>query len=124
MAPGRAGPAERDAAAAVAGDLRFLRDRIRAGTTGVAVAETAAEGVVGAGSHQPVAGASEVMGVGTLPVARRRGIGLAVTGRLVEDARERGAALVVLSAASDAVARLYERAGFRRVGTSCFGRAA
>ena len=60
-------------------------------------------------------------GVGTLPSARRRGIGVALTGRLVEDARGRGAAIVFLSAADDDVARLYERLGFRRIGTACFG---
>ena len=60
-------------------------------------------------------------GVGTLPSARRRGIGAALTGRLVQDARERGAAIVFLSAAGTDVARMYERLGFRRVGTACFG---
>ena len=60
------------------------------------------------------------MGIGTLPAARRRGIGAAVTGRLVADARARGAEIVFLSAAGDAVARLYERLGFHRVGTACF----
>jgi ribosomal protein S18 acetylase RimI-like enzyme len=44
-----------------------------------------------------------------------------VTARLVEDARERGAAIAFLSAAGDDVARLYERLGFRRIGTACFG---
>jgi hypothetical protein len=29
---------------------------------------------------------------------------------------------VFLSAADDAVASLYERLGFRRIGTACFGR--
>ena len=44
-----------------------------------------------------------------------------MTGRLVEDARERGAEIVFLSAADDDVARMYERLGFRRIGTACFG---
>jgi ribosomal protein S18 acetylase RimI-like enzyme len=43
-----------------------------------------------------------------------------VTGRLVQDARDRGAEIVFLSAADDRVARLYERLGFHRVGTACF----
>ena len=124
MATGPAGAAARDAAAAAAGGLGFLRDRIRAGITRVAVAETASEGVVAAGSHQPRDGVSELMGIGTLPAARRRGIGLALTGGLVEDARAIGVQLAVLSAASDDVARLYARAGFRRVATACFGRPA
>jgi ribosomal protein S18 acetylase RimI-like enzyme len=116
-----AGPAERDAAVAGVGDLGFLRDRLHRGLTAMAVAEDDADGgVLAAGSHQPVGAVSEVVGVGTLPSARRRGIGLALTGRLVEDAISRGVGLVFLSAADEGVARLYERVGFRRVGTACF----
>jgi GNAT superfamily N-acetyltransferase len=122
-AVGPAGPAERDVAAAGLDDLGFLRERLRRGLTAMAVAESEAEGALGAGSHQPVGDVSEVMGIGTVPSARRRGIGAAVTGRLVEHARERGADLVFLSAADDDVARTYERLGFRRIGTACFGRA-
>jgi ribosomal protein S18 acetylase RimI-like enzyme len=114
-----AGPEERDLAQARLGDLSFLRERLRDGLTAVAVAESDAEGPLGAGSHQPVGVVSEITGVGTLPAARRRGIGAAVTGRLVEDARERGAEIVFLSAADDDVARMYERLGFRRLGTAC-----
>ena len=122
-AVGAAGPAQRDVASAGLGDLSFLRERLRRGLTAMAVAESEAEGALAAGSHQPVGGVSEVVGIGTLPSARRRGIGAAVTGRLVEHARERGAELVFLSAADDDVARTYERLGFRRIGTACFGRA-
>jgi ribosomal protein S18 acetylase RimI-like enzyme len=118
---GGAGPEERDLAAAKLGDLGFLRARLRRGLTAMAVAERHGGGPLGAGSHQPVGDVSEVMAVGTLPAARRRGIGAAVTGRLVEHAREHGAELVFLSAADDAIARLYERLGFRRIGTACFG---
>jgi ribosomal protein S18 acetylase RimI-like enzyme len=117
-----AGPEERDLAAAKLGDLGFLRERLRGGLTAMAVAASEAGGPLGAGSHQPAGGVSEIMGVGTLPGARRRGIGAAVTGRLAEHARERGAELVFLSTADDAVARMYERLGFRRIGTACFGR--
>jgi ribosomal protein S18 acetylase RimI-like enzyme len=124
MAVGEAGPAERDLAVRTIGDLSFVRDRLRAGLTAMAVAEDAADGALSAGSHQPSGGVAEVTGIATLPAARRRGIGLAVTGQLVEDARRRGASLVFLSAADDAVARLYERVGFRRLGTACFGRTA
>jgi len=107
----------------VAGGLGFLRERLRAGLTGMAVAESA-DGVLAAGSHQPSGGVSELMGIGTLPQARGRGIGTALTARLVEDARARGARLAFLSAADDDVARLYMRVGFHRVGTACFGRPA
>ena len=118
-----AGPEERDVAAGRLGDLGFVRERLRHGLNAMAVAEDERDGPLGAGSHQPVGDVSEITGVATLPAARRRGIGAAVTGRLVEHARERGADLVFLSAAGEAVARLYERLGFRRVGTACFGRA-
>ncbi len=124
MDVGEGGPAERDLAARAIGDLSFVRARLRAGLTAMAVAEDPVDGPVGAGSHQPSGDVAEVTGIATLPAARRRGIGLAVTGRRVEDARPRGASLVFLSAADDAVARLYERVGFRRVGTACFGRSA
>jgi GNAT superfamily N-acetyltransferase len=119
LAIGDAGPEARDLAAPRLGDLQFLRERLRRGLTAMAVAENG-DGPLGAGSHQLAAGVAEVMGVGTLPAARRRGIGAAVTGRLVQDARDRGAEIVFLSAASDDVARLYERLGFHRVGTACF----
>jgi ribosomal protein S18 acetylase RimI-like enzyme len=118
---GEVGTEARDLAAAQLGDLGFLHDRIRTGLTAMAVAESEADGPLGAGSHQVVGAASEVTGVGTLPASRRRGIGAAVTGRLVQDALERGVEVVYLSAADDDVARAYERLGFRRVGTACFG---
>jgi ribosomal protein S18 acetylase RimI-like enzyme len=122
-AVGPEGPAQREVATAGLADLGFLRERMRQGLTAVAVAEDPADGPVGAGSHQPVGDVSEVLGIGTIPSARRRGLAAAVTSRLVADARERGVALIFLSAADDAVARLYERLGFRRIGTACFGRA-
>ena len=118
---GAGGPAERDLAAARLYDLGFLRERLRSGLSAMAVAEREPEGALGAGSHQPVGDVAEITGIGTLPAARRRGIGAAVTGRLVEDARERGVEVVFLSAADDDVARGYERLGFRRIGTACFG---
>jgi predicted GNAT family acetyltransferase len=37
----------------------------------------------------------------------------------VDDARERGVRTIFLSAQDDAVARVYERVGFVRVGTAC-----
>ena len=120
MSLGDAGTEARDLAAQKLTDLGFLRERLRRGLTAMAVAEHAADGPLGMGSHQLVDAVTEVTGVGTLPSARRRGIGAAVTGRLVEHARERGAEVVFLSAADDAVARMYERLGFRRIGTAGF----
>jgi ribosomal protein S18 acetylase RimI-like enzyme len=114
---GPAGPAERDAAlrARPADADDHVRDRIARGLTVVAVAEDA-DGVLAAGSHQPVGPASEIVGVATLPAARRRGLAAAVTAALVNDAQARGADLVLLSASDDDVARVYERTGFVRVG--------
>jgi predicted GNAT family acetyltransferase len=60
----------------------------------------------------------EVVGVATLPVARRRGLGGAVAAALARAALGAGADTVFLSAQDDAVARVYERVGFRRVGTA------
>ncbi|MCU1351118.1 MAG: hypothetical protein JWM05_327, partial [Acidimicrobiales bacterium] len=62
--------------------------------------------------------AAEVVGVGTLPAFRRRGLGAAATARAVDAARRQGADIVFLSAEDDAVARIYERLGFHRVATS------
>ncbi|MGH3928591.1 MAG: GNAT family N-acetyltransferase, partial [Pseudonocardiaceae bacterium] len=76
------------------------------------------ETVLCAGQHQPVGTVSEIVGVGTLPTARRRGLGLAVTTTLVADARSRGMRTIFLSAGDDDVARIYTRLGFRRCATA------
>jgi GNAT superfamily N-acetyltransferase len=116
-ATGSASVPERDAAVEEEG-LDFLRERIRRGLTVMAVAE-GDYGPVAAGSHQPVDGVTEIVGVATLPVVRRQGLGAAVTGALVDDALERGATTVFLSAGSEAIGSVYARLGFRRVGTAC-----
>lgn len=77
------------------------------------------QGPVGGGSHSPRGATTELTGIAVLPRARRRGIGASITAALVADARERGIATVFLSAQDDAVARVYERIGFQRVGTAC-----
>jgi GNAT superfamily N-acetyltransferase len=128
-APGTAaGPesvAERDVAVADGdpGALAFIRERVRSGLTAVAIAETE-HGPVAVGSHQPVGDVTEIVGVATLPVVRRQGLGGAVTGALVEHALAHGAATVFLSAGSDAIARVYARLGFKRIGTTCIARPA
>ncbi|WP_329087600.1 GNAT family N-acetyltransferase [Streptosporangium sp. NBC_01469] len=71
-----------------------------------------------AGQHNQVGEVSEIVGVGTLPAARRRGLALAVTAVLIADARSRGVKTVFLSAGDEDVARIYARLGFRRVGTA------
>ncbi|MFE2531422.1 GNAT family N-acetyltransferase [Streptomyces sp. NPDC059371] len=91
--------------------------RVRAGLT-VVVAAVEQGSALSAGQHQPLAGISEIVGVGTLPSARRRGLARAVTAALVADARSRGADTVFLSAGDDDVARIYARLGFREIGTA------
>jgi ribosomal protein S18 acetylase RimI-like enzyme len=116
---GDAGAAEAAAAAKTQNPdtIAFQRGRMFAGLTVLAAARVS--GVAAAvGSHQPLDGSSEVVGVATLPSFRRRGLGSAVTATLVADALERGVGTVFLSADDDDVARVYERVGFRRVGTA------
>ncbi len=116
-AVGMVGPAERDSAATAVSDemIAAMLDRVVKGFTVGAGAFTD-EGMVASGQHQPVGTATEVVGVGTLPSMRRRGLAAAVTSVLVEHAFDHGIDLVMLSAESDAVAAVYERVGFRRIG--------
>ncbi|MFK0047482.1 GNAT family N-acetyltransferase [Streptomyces sp. NPDC090741] len=99
------------------GSVERVVARIEAGLTLVAAAVEGGTAVC-AGQHQPVGSVSEIVGVGTLPTARRRGLGIAVTAALVADARSRGVETVFLSAGDDDVARIYARLGFRRVATA------
>jgi ribosomal protein S18 acetylase RimI-like enzyme len=117
--PGGDGARERDAARGHYSEarLRVVRERMRTGLTVTVVAEDD-DGVLAAGSHQPVGGVTEIVGVGTLPAARRRGLGAAVTAALVADARRGGADIVFLSAGGDDIARMYGRLGFTRVATA------
>jgi ribosomal protein S18 acetylase RimI-like enzyme len=79
---------------------------------------------LGGGAHlpRPPSTASEVTGIGVRPSARRRGIGRALAGAMAVHARSSGIETVFLSAESDAVASLYGRVGFRRIGTACDAR--
>jgi GNAT superfamily N-acetyltransferase len=123
-APGTAaGPQTHADAARVAAtrdrrEVAFERERLRCGRTVMAVA--LADGApVAVGSHQPVGSVTEVVGVATLPSHRRRGVAAALTSWLASDALARGVRTVFLSAGDDAVARVYDRVGFTRVGTAC-----
>jgi ribosomal protein S18 acetylase RimI-like enzyme len=78
-----------------------------------------ASGAIGGGSHSPRSDITEITGVAVLPAARRRGVGALLTAALATDAGERGVDVVFCSAASHAVARVYQSIGFRRVGTAC-----
>lgn len=115
---GTAGVAERDEAAAGNDPdrLQWFVDDASSGRTITVTGAVEPDGVVASGTVKPVDGAAEIMGVATLPAFRRRGLALAVTAALVEAAFERDVELVLLSADSDDVARVYERLGFVRVG--------
>ncbi|MFI8501302.1 GNAT family N-acetyltransferase [Streptomyces sp. NPDC085524] len=119
-AVGEAGPAELAAKTAEPwaeeGRAR-VAGKLEAGTTALAAAVR--DGVVlCAGQYNPVGDVAEVVGVGTLPSARRQGLALAVTAALVARALEQGARTVFLSAGDEDVARIYGRIGFRRVATA------
>ncbi|WP_329622855.1 GNAT family N-acetyltransferase [Streptomyces sp. NBC_01255] len=105
------------------GTAERIAERIDAGLTRLAAALDSVGVALSAGQHQPVGPVSEVVGVGTVPAARRRGLGLAVTAALVADARARGAELVFLTASDADVARLYGRLGFRTVATALIAEA-
>ena len=112
---GTEGSAERDAALRPA-QQRVL-DLIEAGTVLVAVAEAPEDGVVGTGRAMPVGDVTEIVGVATLPSARRRGIAAALTRILVDAARAAGVRTVFLTASSEPVARIYAGVGFQHVAT-------
>lgn len=114
-ATGDTGIAERDRrAAADTKDHARLRERLAERATVMYVVE-GDEGPVASGAHQAVDGVTEIVGVATLPSARRRGLGAAVTGALIDDALDAGLETIFLSAASDDVTSVYERLGFVRI---------
>ena len=116
-AVGSGGIEDRDVKAAEepAETVRVLLDRAKAGYSVTAGAATE-DGLVASGVHQPVGKASEIVGVATLPAMRRQGLAAAVTSCLAEHAFAMGVTLILLSAESDAVAAVYERVGFHRIG--------
>ncbi|MFG1620856.1 GNAT family N-acetyltransferase [Kribbella sp. NPDC049227] len=116
---GAGGPVERDAKAADVPDERIkaVVARVAQGISVSAGAFTDV-GMVASGQHQPVGTTTEIVGVGTLPSMRRRGLAAAVTSTLAEHAFAHGVDLILLSAADDAVAAVYERVGFHRIGSA------
>ncbi len=116
--PGPAGPRERDLAVAGADRAAaFVSECIGRGLTVAASAE-GADGPVAGGSYSPRGTVAEIVGVATLPSARRLGLASAVTAALVTDARARGVEVCFLSAENDDVARIYGRLGFTTVATA------
>ncbi|MEH0984181.1 GNAT family N-acetyltransferase [Micromonospora sp. CPCC 205556] len=120
-ATGDAGPAERDAAVTEL-DVAALdeeRTRIADGRRVSALAGTAGQGALASGMAMRVDDVAEIAGVATLPSARRRGLGAAVTATLAHALRDAGTDLIFLSAGSEEIARVYLRVGFRRIATAC-----
>lgn len=121
---GREGPMERDAGAPAVspGRLAATRAGLESGAVarviGLLPAHPLLPGALAVGGYQHARSIAEIVGVATLPAARRRGLAGAVTRRLAALALERGLTRVFLSAQDDEVARIYERVGFRRVGTA------
>lgn len=113
---GAAGPAERDAALVPTAPPSV--ETFDSGIRVEAVVIDPVDGVVARGGYQAVLGAAEIVGVATLPSARRQGHAAAVTAALARHALDRGNDVVFLSAADEAVARTYARIGFRRIGTA------
>ncbi len=116
---GPEGASERDelqAATSVA-MAEFQRTRARDGLS-ISYAAVDEGGPICVGTHQPVGDVTEIVGVATLPAARRLGLAVALTSALVANARARGVETVFLSAGSEDVARIYERVGFRRIGAA------
>ncbi|MGC4788975.1 GNAT family N-acetyltransferase [Micromonospora sp. DT178] len=120
-APGEAGPAQRDAAMAELDEAALDEERtsVADGRRLSVLAETPAEGALASGIAMRVGDVAEIAGVATLPAARRRGLGAAVTATLARELLAAGTDLVFLSAGSEDIARVYLRVGFRRVGTAC-----
>jgi ribosomal protein S18 acetylase RimI-like enzyme len=115
-ARGPQGPAERDAARKDAS--RRVLSLVAEVAVRIAVAEHEVDGVLATGRTLPLGGVTEVMGVATLPSARRQGLGAAVTARLVADAGSLGLRTVFLTASSPDVAHIYAGIGFERIGTA------
>ncbi|MFG3266777.1 MULTISPECIES: GNAT family N-acetyltransferase [Streptomyces] len=100
------------------GTVATVRPSLAAGHK-MLVAALAEDGTpLAVGHYHPAGGATEIGGIGTLPTARRRGLGAAVTTALVTHARAHGVHTVFLAYADEAVARLYARLGFRPAGTT------
>lgn len=118
--PGSAGLAELRQAAAERPERQVAAER-RDLETGVAVRWAAwVDGVpVCTGRFTAVGGVAELIGVGTVPAYRRRGLGAAVTAALTAEALAGGVEVVFMSAGDADVARIYRRLGFADAGTAC-----
>ncbi|MCF3128972.1 GNAT family N-acetyltransferase [Streptomyces olivochromogenes] len=100
------------------GAVESVRPTIRAGHKTL-MAALAPDGTpLAVGHYHPAGGATEIGGIGTLPIARRQGLGATLTAAPADHARDHGVSTVFLAYAEDAVARIYARLGFRPAGTT------
>lgn len=67
--------------------------------------------------HTPLDGVTQISGIATLAPYRRRGIAATLTTFMTQTAFNAGVDLVYLAAANEPAQRVYERLGFREVGT-------
>ncbi|MEP6598778.1 MAG: ribosomal protein S18-alanine N-acetyltransferase [Actinomycetota bacterium] len=74
--------------------------------------------LIGWAGVRVVAGEAEILTVGVIPAARRQGIAVRLLSALLHEARQRGATQAFLEVRVDNIGarRMYERAGFVRVG--------
>ncbi|WP_298211442.1 GNAT family N-acetyltransferase [Ferrimicrobium sp.] len=101
-----------------ADEIRHVHERVRSRRTVTGIVSQEGAGAVTVGSYNPVGDTAEIVGVGTLPAYRRRGLGSDIVHLLCEDAFAKGVQLVLLTAEDEQVARIYRRLGFRQIGTS------
>jgi predicted GNAT family acetyltransferase len=88
------------------------------GTGAVVARDLTDSRIVGGGTFPSIVnGVTEVAAIGVAVTHRRRGIAQALARRLAEEAVGRGARTPFLMAAHEAEARIYERAGYREIGT-------
>jgi ribosomal protein S18 acetylase RimI-like enzyme len=98
-------------------EVTRARTFIEKGGLSVLAREISTGETAGGGSNTvPVAGVTEVAGIGVREQFRRRGLGQAITTFLAREAFAQGISLAFLSAASENEARIYARAGFKTVG--------
>ena len=99
-----------------AAELQRVAGEIRNGQR-LQVAADVGGAPVSVGDVSPAGGVGEIAGIATLPEHRRRGLAGLVTATLAREAFALGVDVVYLTAATADAARVYERVGFRRVGT-------
>lgn len=97
-------------------DVARMRESIAAGGIAVFALETATGIPAGGGiCVPPHGGVTELAGVGVPEPFRHRGLGAAVTARLVEEARAAGTQTIFISPGHEDVERIYSKVGFKTI---------